>query len=151
VPAVGPAVGLAVVPPPKAAPGANGEEKPLSNDDLGRLASIPQPAVAEPAAAPAVPKAAKVAAAPKGAKPACGASGGYAYVSDGSAPRMGEVWSVPRSINVRVDYPRAANGWDSKSDVVCVLPAGTKVPVSGRPVPVEGGAVWVPVSGAWVE
>lgn len=141
----------AVVAPPKGAPPASGEEKPLSSDDLGRLASIPQPAVAEPAAAPAVPKASKVAAAPKGAKPACGASGGYAYVADGNAPRMGEVWSVPRSINVRVDYPRAANGWDSKSEVVCVLPPGTKVPVSGRPVPVEGGAVWVPVSGAWVE
>jgi hypothetical protein len=117
---------------------------------LGRLRAIPQPAVAEPAAPVAAP-AAPAAGVPKGGRSVCGGAVGYAYVAEGRVPRMGEVWTVPRSLNVRADFPRVENGWDSRSAVTCVLPPGARVRVSDRPVPIEGGAVWVPIHDAWLE
>ncbi|HMV70460.1 MAG TPA: hypothetical protein PKA64_26705, partial [Myxococcota bacterium] len=96
-----------------------------------------------PAAAPASPK--------KGRRDPCDGGRGYAYVTDGRPPRLGEVWTVPRSINVRADYPRADNGWNSRADVTCILPPGARVQITERPAPVEGGAVWVPVRESWIE
>jgi outer membrane biosynthesis protein TonB len=178
-PAALPAEPLPPPPNPLGRQAPAGEEQPPSAEELGRLAAVPDVARAEapprpprPPPAPAEakvvdpkaeakaadPKAADPKATPtttaearKGRKDPCNGGRGYAYVTDGRAPRMGEVWSVPRSINVRADYPRADNGWNSRADVTCVLPPGAKVQIAERPVPVEGGAVWVPVRDAWTE
>jgi hypothetical protein len=103
------------------------------------------PIATPPAAAPVTPPAAPAEAAPAaGRRGACG-GGGYAYVASGRAPGQGQVWTVPGSIYVRSDYPKASNGWDSKAGVVCALPAGARVELADAPLRIEGGAVWVRV------
>lgn len=72
---------------------------------------------------------------------------GYAYAGSSSPGQAGETWVLPRSLNVRVDYPRQENGWSSKARVACVLGKGAKLRMVEAPIPVGGGVFWVPVVG----
>ena len=121
--------------------------------------SPPEPAAppAEPAAPPAEaasqapPAAAGAPEAPAADGPCAGPADrvvGYAYAGD-AAPE-GPAWVTPRSLNVRRDYPRRANGWSARAPVVCVLPRGARVALRSPPIPVDGGAFWVPVHGGSV-
>lgn len=76
---------------------------------------------------------------------------GYAYAGESSPGSAGQVWTVPRGINVRADHPRRENGWNARTRVVCVLPRGARVRLTEAPVAVAGGAWWVPIQGGSVE
>jgi hypothetical protein len=108
-------------------------------------AAAPAPAVAAaaPPSAPA-PTPAESVAPGAGRRGSCG-GGGYAYIASGRAPGEGQTWTVPSSVYVRSDYPKASNGWDSKASVVCALPPGARVEMADAPLRIEGGAVWVRV------
>lgn len=69
------------------------------------------------------------------------------YVYSGKTAPPGLTWRLSATRNVRVDYPRRENRWNSGTRVVCVLPRGATLRVERPPVLVEGGAYWVPVVG----
>ncbi|MFK7930144.1 MAG: effector-associated domain EAD1-containing protein [Myxococcota bacterium] len=70
---------------------------------------------------------------------------GYAYAGE-TAPAVA-TWRLPAGRNVRADYPRRENSWNSRSPVVCVLPRGSTLRIERPPIRVDGDAYWIPVVG----
>jgi hypothetical protein len=77
----------------------------------------------------------------------CAGREGYAYMGASTTLAVGDVWAVDRPLNVREEYPGRDNGWNPRATVVCVLPSGVDVELYEAPIQVDGGAVWVRVSG----
>jgi len=82
-----------------------------------------------------------------GCKGPAGQVVGYAYAGSSAPTIAGGRWTLDKDVNVRATYPTAENGYDTTGRVVCVLRSGSVVP-AGAPIPVAGGAFWVPVKGA---
>lgn len=69
---------------------------------------------------------------------------GYAYAGRRLELGAGDVWEVPRDVNVREAAPSEENGWDTRTPEVCVLRKGTKLRLDREPLQIPR-AVWVPV------
>jgi hypothetical protein len=115
---------------------------------------VPVPGVAEapPAQAPAVVPAPPKAVARAARHPAgwCEADAqgivGYWYAGTTAPGKAGDVISVPRSANVRADYPHEGNDFSKTARVRCSLTIGDRVRLSLDPVRVAGTHFWVPLS-----
>jgi len=80
-------------------------------------------------------------------EPCAGPAGvvqGYAYA--GRDRPQGSTWVLPRSLNVRQDYPRRENGYNARATVTCILRKGARVDLVKEPIAVDGGAWWVPIA-----
>jgi hypothetical protein len=69
------------------------------------------------------------------------------WFQPGSAPgEQGDTITLPSSLNVRLDFPRAENGYSRGADVVCRLRGGTRYTLSQAPVRGGPSGWWVPVT-----
>jgi hypothetical protein len=128
----------AVEPVVEADPAAAAEGSPPTEDP--EHASTEEAERATPAAVPATPSAEQT-----GWGKCLGRPGeriGYAWAGD-TAP--GEPWHIEAPVNVRIDYPRAENDWNTSSATVCILPSGVDLALPEGTIAVAGGAVYVPV------
>ncbi len=73
---------------------------------------------------------------------------GYWYVGAEMPGAVGDVIVVPHDVYVRAEVPGAANGYDTRTEVRCVLYEGDRVRLSVKPVLVPADAWWVGTSGS---
>lgn len=71
---------------------------------------------------------------------------GYWYAGRQSPGMRGDQVTLTGAVNVRVDYPDAHNRFHTGAHIECVLQKGDIVELSSDPIPVPGGAWWVPLS-----
>lgn len=123
-------------PVPAAVP-APGAPPPVSFED--QLRGVPE--VAVPAPAPSGP-----AGEPDGPCPGTrDAVVGYAWAGEASPGDKGDFWELDRHVNVRADFPKAENKWNSRAKTVCVIPPGAAIELVEGVMAIRGGAFWVPV------
>jgi hypothetical protein len=67
----------------------------------------------------------------------------YAGAAHPGAP--GDVVTLERSMNVRVDYPDRHNDFDARARIACVLHPGDQVTLSAEPIRVPPNRYWVPL------
>ncbi len=70
---------------------------------------------------------------------------GYWYAGSTPPGLAGEVVSIDKMVNVRIDYPDRHNDFDSRSHIECLLNAGDRVRLSAAPIAVPGGRYWIPL------
>ncbi|TNE89130.1 MAG: hypothetical protein EP330_11870 [Deltaproteobacteria bacterium] len=126
-----------------------GRGRPTAADPAAGSGDEPAPSDPEPDPGTEAPAPAAVTA------PASGEPTGWGSCTAPPGQRIGYAWagaSAPADpwrpdgrVNVREDYPREANGWDTKSRTVCILPEGVTIPLAEGSIAVDGGAVYVPV------
>jgi hypothetical protein len=108
--------------------------------------ALPAPPVAE-VQAPLPPKVAEPPPAPPAESPTFGCNGergeilGYWYAGVESP---GAEYRLPTDARVRADYPRRANGHETRAREQCVLPRGTTVRPQNPPIHGDGDRWWVP-------
>jgi hypothetical protein len=78
----------------------------------------------------------------------CAGRSGYAHLGSSTTLTAGMTWTTDRGLTVRAVYPSAENGWNSRGEVQCALPAGTVIELRAAPIAVPGGAYWLPIDGA---
>jgi hypothetical protein len=129
------------VPDPTAAsaPAAAPVPEPAAVPDAPEVAEAPTP-LPKPRPAPAASRSACSKA------PVTDGHVGWAYATTTKPTLTDGAWAVPLSVNVRAEYPSRANGYNAKTQVVCVLFGGTTVKVAGEAVQAPGGSWWVPIA-----
>jgi len=70
---------------------------------------------------------------------------GYAYAGMGEPKIQDGSWVVGRSVYVRSEYPNRTNDWALNAPATCTVAAGQRVRLKDSPIPVDGGATWIPV------
>lgn len=98
---------------------------------------------------PAIPVAAVERAAPTTSRCA-GSPGsvlGYWYSGSTAPGEAGQTITLKGGATVRADYPRPENHFNFRTEIRCNLVAGDQVRLSQAPIPIAGGAVWVPFVG----
>ena len=68
---------------------------------------------------------------------------GYWYIGAQAPEIINNTTVVPGGRNVRLDYPRADNGYNTRAPIRCVLFANTVVSIQEAPIFVEGNRYWV--------
>lgn len=71
---------------------------------------------------------------------------GYWYAGRKPPGAPGDRVTLDGAVNVRLDYPDTHNGFDTGAHIECVLQPGDVVRLSAEPIPVAGGAWWVPLA-----
>ena len=70
---------------------------------------------------------------------------GYWYAGPQAPGEAGDTITVATSVNVRLDYPRQDNAFDTRSPIQCALGVGDQVLLREAPIAVPPGAWWVPL------
>jgi len=70
---------------------------------------------------------------------------GYWYAGRSAPAAAGDTLVMPNSVNVRRDYPDTHNGFDARTALRCTLAEGDRIRLTADPIPVPGGAFWVPL------
>jgi hypothetical protein len=72
---------------------------------------------------------------------------GYWYSGDDPAGVRGQTITIPKTVNVRTEYPSFRNDYSPRSPVQCVLFEGEQVKLSLDPILVSGDRYWIPITG----
>ncbi len=73
---------------------------------------------------------------------------GWWYAGERSPGAAGEAVSVPRTLNVRAEFPSFRNDYDARTAVKCILVEGTTLVLHAEPEKVPPGHYWVPLTAA---
>ena len=73
---------------------------------------------------------------------------GWWYAGEIAPGAAGDVVSVPRTLNVRADYPGHHNAYNARAEVRCILLEGTALTLHEDPKKVPPGHYWVPLTAA---
>lgn len=137
-------VAASVVTPDEATP-AEVVDLPPQPEPVEEPAEAPQ---AAPVATPA-PQGTADAALPEPCAPSADEEVlGWWYAGETAPGAAGEVVSVPRTLNVRADYPGHHNAYDARAEVRCILLEGTALTLHKDPKKVPPGHFWVPLTAA---